>query len=1288
MSDTLFSTAPLGQTATVSPYKGLEPYLEEDAPFFFGREDDQELIIANLRAWRLTLLYGASGVGKSSALGAGVTHELRRQAQENLERRGRPEMAVVFFNSWRDDPLVGLLKQVQDAVADAWGLPPDESLPSTPLELAEALQDWSEQVEGKLFIILDQFEEYFLYHGHEEGAGTFAYEFARAVNRLDLRVNFLISIREDALAKLDCFKGHLPGLFDNYLRIDYLDLKAARNAIEKPLEEYNFRFAQGEILIRIEPELVEAVLEQVKTSQGLGFGETGRGAIAEIPVMASASDRVATPFLQLVMKRLWEEETLAGSHTLQLQTLGNLGGVEKIIRTHLDSVMGELSESEQAIAADIFAYLVTPSGAKITYSVPDLTTLVKRNQVQLSPLLEKLSSGSDRILRRVDSPLNQPDVDRYEIYHDALANAILDWRQRYSAEQELQEQQHKAEQKLREQRQILQQRQRQLRRTQAFVGLLILLLLLLLVSSLTALFQANEAGHQSNIAGTQGAEAKSQADIANTQKASAQYQEEQAKFQANIAGTQGAEAKYQANIAEAKGAEAERQGRIAEARTIISYATLQLRVDPERSILLLLEAIKIAQQPGGEAVLLQADDILQQALLGTQSPLILRGHISFVYSAVFSPDGSKIATASNDKTAKIWNVPSSLSITPTVSITLTGHTGSVNAVAFSPDGRTVVTASSDTLAKIWDVPSGRELKSFKGHTGPVNSVAFSPDGRTIVTVSSDTLAKVWDVQSGLELKTLKGHTGPVNSVAFSPDGRTIVTASDDTLAKIWDVESGSELASLQGHTGPVNSVAFSPDGRTIVTASSDTLVKIWDLQSTKETNILISHIKGVRKARFSPDGSKIVTVGDDRLAKIWNSQTGQILSNFTFLEVNENLTDAWFSPDGRILLVATNNGTVKQVTVRSDDLLKLAQKSVTRQLTANERKQFGLGPPSTIAPTPTPLSTPPITPSIDPNEAFFNAGKEAVDKKDWQAAIASFEKIPTASPIFARAKPLLVTAYTSAANSAIDMATTTQQGNTLEAAQKTATLFKKALDLDPDNAELKIASNRAETYSQARAQYDNRQCNFAITPLGVLYSQIKTGSPDGRYRDTAELYYNCLVGLGDEQFQQANLSEARDWYSKALAITVANKSAAQTGLNKTILPPDLPLPTATATPKPPPGSCEKGGSGSNFFAFSVGQPGVPDVADRGSSAIQGRVLNRNRQPIAGATVLIFTNGYSFSATTDGGGNYYRGGLGRGVWTVQVVGAPVTKICYTAPASVTLSGQAGFVATVEFAESVP
>src|SRR5687767_13004833 len=126
------------------PYKGIVPYSEEDAPFFFGREADCSVIIDNLSASRFTLLYGASGVGKSSLLRAGVAHRLRRQARQSPGELGAPETAVVVFSSWRDDPVVGLAAEVQAAVASELGgpaIPPSASARS----LVDVLKIWSER---------------------------------------------------------------------------------------------------------------------------------------------------------------------------------------------------------------------------------------------------------------------------------------------------------------------------------------------------------------------------------------------------------------------------------------------------------------------------------------------------------------------------------------------------------------------------------------------------------------------------------------------------------------------------------------------------------------------------------------------------------------------------------------------------------------------------------------------------------------------------------------------------------------------------------------------------------------------------------------------------------------------------------------------------------------------------------------------------------------------------------------------------------------------------------------
>lgn len=393
-----------------SPYQGLMPYGEEDAAFFFGREKEARLIIANLFASPLTLLYGASGVGKSSVLRAGVANQLR----------GREDVLAVVFNAWQTDPLVDLKAAVARAAHRAHGSPVSLDAAAT---LDEYLAECAEKLGRRLMIILDQFEEYFLYHAQDD---TFASEFPRAVMKTDSPVSFLISLREDSLASLDRFEGRIPTLFDNYLRVEHLNSVAARAAIEKPVEHYNSLHGASGDAVRIEPELVSEVLKQVEAGKVV-LGDAGRGAVRE----SNAESQIETPYLQLVMLRLWNEETNAGSKVLRLQTLDALGGAKRIVRTHLDAAMGALPTGEQSVAASIFHYLVTPSGTKIAHTARDLAEYAQLPQEKITQVLEDLSGGDVRILRSVDPPPDQPSTPRYEIFHDVLASAVLDWRSRY-----------------------------------------------------------------------------------------------------------------------------------------------------------------------------------------------------------------------------------------------------------------------------------------------------------------------------------------------------------------------------------------------------------------------------------------------------------------------------------------------------------------------------------------------------------------------------------------------------------------------------------------------------------------------------------------------------------------------------------------------------------------------------------------------------------------------------------------------------------------------------------------
>jgi len=407
---------------THTPYKGLQPYSEEDAPFFFGREKEVGLIIANLWAWRLMLLYGETGVGKSSLLRAGVAYHLGQLAEKNLKRFDKPKLAVAVFNSWwGDDPIAALKESIQQATKQAWQ-GREAAINIQARSLSETLQLAAQSVNGRLFVILDQFEEYLLYHQAEGTRGSFDYEFSLAVKEPALPVSFLISIRAEMLAKLDRVRSQLPDLFENTLRITFPNIKAARDLLMKSLEHYNQLFASEDKTINIEPSLIDAVLQQVKSGQVI-YDNLNTEILEE-------SVHVEVPFLQLVMSRIWEEEMKKGSRVLRLETFMGLGGAAKIFSRHLDVTMSGFSYAERRVAAQIFKYLVTPSGVKLAYSVHDLASFTNLPEEQVARMLETLSDGSHRVLRLLEPAPDKPNVRRYEVLHDILGPAILDWRRR------------------------------------------------------------------------------------------------------------------------------------------------------------------------------------------------------------------------------------------------------------------------------------------------------------------------------------------------------------------------------------------------------------------------------------------------------------------------------------------------------------------------------------------------------------------------------------------------------------------------------------------------------------------------------------------------------------------------------------------------------------------------------------------------------------------------------------------------------------------------------------------
>jgi WD40 repeat protein len=876
-------------TLPPSPFKGLAYFgdSETDWRLFFGRERESELVAANLMASRLTVLYGPSGVGKSSLLRAGVARRLRTLVPAVGGEDEGAEFVIV--DSWRDDPIV--------AVAVAAGAPTD-------IPLADALAERAISSGAELYLILDQMEEYVLYHGRDGGPLASALE--DVLTRPDLPVHVLLGVRDDSLADLDAFKRRLPGLFGNVLRLDHLTRVAARSAIEGPLRAYA---ELGGPEVTAEDELIEAVLDEVAAGR-IEQHLTGRGLVDE----GRRERRVEAPYLQLVLERLWEVERERGSDELRASTLAELGGAERIVEEHLERALAGLDNIERDLVARLFNYLVTPSGTKIAHAVDDLARYADEDTASLEPVLATLDAA--RILRRVPGRAGGPA--RYEIFHDVLAPAVLAWRTRHEAERALEREREAA------------------RRRHGRVALIAALALVALAGTAAlavwALSQRADAREKARAADAGALAAKARELEAN---AIVQLDRDPelglllATRAARLAPSASTEDVLRRMLLESRVRTRARLG--SAVSDLVALPGGMLAAATERGGVRLVDGgrpgrVIVPPQPGAQTWFSG-----EQALTVRGSTLTVRDlPRGNVIATVPVPPDTRFAASGPQAGRFIVAGAREASVIGTGGelLAVLAHPARVQRAEFSPNGLLIATAGADGDAIVWS-GFGKRLRTLPGRAkSTMFDVGFSHLSRLLVTASSDRTASVWNIRNGHRESTMPGHENQVRRARFGANEDLVVTASRDGTARTWKVDTGGLRAVFAGHTEPVTAAVFLPGDR-LATGSEDGTVRTWvtqlqpqlqpapstpaprpgrDPRATVKGSVVTLRIHGrevtlrghhgdVLSVEVSRDGSRVVTASKDGDARIWDARTGTKL--WVLSGHSDTVYDASFSPNGR-----------------------------------------------------------------------------------------------------------------------------------------------------------------------------------------------------------------------------------------------------------------------------------------------------------------------------------------------------------------------------------------------------
>jgi WD40 repeat protein/DNA-binding SARP family transcriptional activator len=855
-----------------NPYKGLRPFAEADARDFFGRGELTERLVARLRGddvgSRFLALVGPSGSGKSSVVRAGVVPAIRRGAWGDPEGRFIAEMSP---GAHPFDELEGALLRI--AVRPVARL--HEMLEAGSRGLLQAV-DLLMPDGAEVVLVVDQFEEVFTLCSDEGEREQFLESLRVGTVDPDSRLRVVVTLRADFYDRPLTYPRFGELLAATTEAVPPLTPDELEQAIRKPAQRVG---------VSPEPGLVAEMIADVAHQPG------------------------ALPLLQYALTELFERRD---DDRLTLRAYQQIGGVAGALSTRADRILDATDAEGRRAIKQVFLRLVT-----LGEGTQDTRRRVVRSELDALEVKQEAidgvlhAFGRHRFLTFDRDPSTREPTG--EIAHEALLNS---WGRLHEWIDEMRED-------VREERR-LSRAAAEWRASDRDLSFLMRGVRLEQVASWQAttdlaLGERERAYLKASL--DQRDRERAEEDERRRREARLERRS-RTRLRALVAvfAVAALVAGSLTIVATKQSERASREARIATARELASAAVANLDVDPERSILLAMQAVDMTRSVDG-SVLPVAEEALHRAVTASRvvmtvpglggaldwSPkgvfvtvdpegtgmveiwdaatrergLSFKGHDGHVTDVAFSPDGSKLATTGDDGTLKVWN-PSNGDLLASVS-----GRGPATGPSFSADGSLVAAAwtkethewlqstprlpaPDDSMIRVLDLRKDR-VAWMHVTTGSPGDTALSPNGKRLATITGGNAGKVFDLETGDRAFRLRTGSSDLH-VAWSPDGRFIATTASFGPPRLWDAQTGELVSTLTGHTGLVTSVAWSRDSSRLVTGGRE--VRVWkigvdvvEVQSLSAPEMS----SGVAGVAFSRGGTRVMAgAADFKAVKIWD----------------------------------------------------------------------------------------------------------------------------------------------------------------------------------------------------------------------------------------------------------------------------------------------------------------------------------------------------------------------------------------------------------------------------------